>query len=296
VLHHRASEVDAMLDMYEIGDVRRLQFKEAWGVAVGPDGLRYVSVAEAFRAWVRFLYLVIDMENALTNDFSTLRRQATAGESPSEITPMKVQMIVDTHRRFMLNQFATLVGDGVRELWALTTGLCAPHDDVRWLGQELDALASSVDAQIVHGLAAYMDELVERLNDQERDDADALECLRMLGNRIYREDRRFLAEMKLALRDGLRVFEEFEDRAVADGGERLLASMRRVPPIVDRFYTRLANEARTISGEPLMSDWIARLRGEMSSEQTGSHPAHLLGHGAAIDAGALGSARTEQRE
>ena len=200
--HHRNPEVDAMLGMYEIGPIRRLQFREAWGVAVGPHGLRYIPVEEAFRAWVRFLYLVVDMENALTNDFSTLGRPTTDGEVPGELTPMKFQMIADTHQRFMLNQFATVIGEGLREVWVLTVGLCAPREDLRRFGRELDALADTADARLAHACADVMRELSERSLGLDAGDAEASERLRSLGALIEREDRRFLAEAKRVLRDG----------------------------------------------------------------------------------------------
>ncbi|HUG17262.1 MAG TPA: cytochrome b5 domain-containing protein, partial [Thermomicrobiales bacterium] len=298
VAHHRNTEVDAMLGMYEIGYIRRLRFKEAWGVAIGPHGLRYVSVADAFREWARFLYLIVDMENALTNDFSTLRRSATAGESPDEMTPMKVQMITDTHRRFVLNQLATVVGEGMRELWALATGLCAPHEHARQLGEALDVLAGSPDARAVYECAAIMDGLIERLLDRQHDNDDAddtLERLRLLGNLVYREDRRFLAEIKLALRDGLQVFEAFEDRTASDGGPRLLASIGRVPSVVAEFHARLATGMRAITGEPPASESSGALRGDEPDSPAGKHPAPLLGHGAAVAEDAPGASLAEHR-
>src|SRR5262249_23214329 len=96
VLHHLNTEVDAMLGMYEIGQIRRLEFKERWGVAIGPRGLFYVSVEDVFLDWVRFLYYVVEMENALANDLGVIRSTLTRGEDRMELTPLKIQIMAET--------------------------------------------------------------------------------------------------------------------------------------------------------------------------------------------------------
>jgi len=42
-LHDVNPEVDALLAMYEIGSLRRLDLGPAWRVAISPDGLRVVT-------------------------------------------------------------------------------------------------------------------------------------------------------------------------------------------------------------------------------------------------------------
>lgn len=43
VRHHINSEIDALLGMYEIGRMRRLDFGAQWGVGLGPQGLLFTS-------------------------------------------------------------------------------------------------------------------------------------------------------------------------------------------------------------------------------------------------------------
>ncbi len=81
VLHHTNPEVDSMLGMYEIGVVRRLDFGMEWGVVAGPDGLHFMSLADIYRAWIRFLYNVVEMENALYNDY-LLKEQTIIADDP----------------------------------------------------------------------------------------------------------------------------------------------------------------------------------------------------------------------
>jgi hypothetical protein len=48
-------------------------------------------------------------------------------------------------------------------------------------------------------------------------------------------DGTFLAELKLVVRDGIRVFEELEARAADEGGEQLLEALLAVPEVVRRY-------------------------------------------------------------
>jgi sulfite reductase (NADPH) flavoprotein alpha-component len=80
VLHHARPEVDSLLGLYEIGAIRRLQFGNAWAVGIGPNGLFYFTLEEAFTTWVRALYLVTEMENAIRSDFDFFERATTRDE------------------------------------------------------------------------------------------------------------------------------------------------------------------------------------------------------------------------
>src|SRR5262249_22460906 len=143
VLHHLNTEVDAMLGMYEIGHIRRLQFKERWGVAIGPRGLFYVSVEDVFLDWVRFLYYVVEMENALANDLGVIRSTLTRGEDRMELTPLKIQIMAETHRRFLHGYLDGSIGGDLQHLWTITSGLCAPGEDVRRMQRDVESVGGS---------------------------------------------------------------------------------------------------------------------------------------------------------
>src|SRR5919199_66164 len=138
VRHHVNPEVDAMLGMYEIGVVRRLDFGAEWGVAVGPHGLQVVTLAELYKVWVGFLYSVVELENALHNSLliqQRLRSQAPTGMPASGYLWLQV---VDIHRHFMDQYLPSLIGPDLEALWAITAGLCSPRVDRRELRARLD--------------------------------------------------------------------------------------------------------------------------------------------------------------
>ncbi|MBK8135600.1 MAG: cytochrome b5 domain-containing protein [Chloroflexi bacterium] len=69
VEHHINPEVDSMLGMFELGVVRTPDFGQEWGVAVSDKGLRFVTLRDTYLAWTDLLQMLVEIENAVQNDF-----------------------------------------------------------------------------------------------------------------------------------------------------------------------------------------------------------------------------------
>jgi sulfite reductase (NADPH) flavoprotein alpha-component len=248
VRHHINPEVDSMLGMYEIGVVRRLSFGREWGVVIGPDGLRFISLDDGYRAWIRFLYNIVEMQNALDNDYSLEGHSLTRDEKPSSYSPLKLQFLLEVHDRFMANYVEGSVGKQLENLWAVTSGLCKQDQDVDWLHKTVRKIRQTEEADTVRRisdeLAARIEGLVERGAD-ENDSAALL--VRDYCALLKHEDERFLDEMKSALRAGVMVFEQYERDTIKKGGERLLEIAQQIPRILETYHSRVLSQAlRTI--------------------------------------------------
>lgn len=251
--HDANPEVDALLGLYEIGTIRRLNFRAGWGVAVTPDGLRYVSVGNAFRVWVRLLYMVVEMENAFTNDVSFLHRITTRDEEASALTPYKVRMLADAHTRFIAAYLDGLVGEDLQVLWSITSGLWAPQEDVRRIRREVDVVTNTPQARLVRTLG-------DRLAASDHARA-ALAEPSSVGNvpgwvgalceAIVARDRGFLVGLKSALRRGVQAFEELEADVMPHGGRRLLDALEHVPSLLQTYYDGVGREAEALSSGTL---------------------------------------------
>ena len=250
VLHHLNSEVDAMLGMYEIGHIRRLRFAQGWSVAIGPRGLFYVALEDAFLSWVRYLYLIVEMENALGSDFGVSRKATTRGEEPATLTPLKVQIVAETHRRFLSAYLDDLIGGDLGHLWAISTGFGAPGEDVRRLDQTLAAHASTPNAALTRSCADVIDDLNERLVAATAPDAALSQCLGTLCSLVERHDRRFLARLKLTVREGVILFETHQDQTGNLAGRQLVEILERVPTIVREYFDEVADGMRAVGVEP----------------------------------------------
>ncbi|TKK89371.1 FHA domain-containing protein [Herbidospora galbida] len=231
ILHHAHAEIDAQLAMYQIGHLRRLEFGARWGVVLTEEGLRALPLEELFRTWVRFVYLLVGMENALTADYGFTTVAATAGEDPAELTPFKAQFVVEAHRRFLVSYLDGLLGDDLRTLWQHTAGFCDPHLDLRSYDADLSALADRPETTLVRTTVSAVREL-----DFPR--------VATLCRAYAHHDVRLLRDLKAAILTGLRAFETHEADVVERAGATLLAAVGEALGAVAAYYRRLADLTR----------------------------------------------------
>jgi cytochrome b involved in lipid metabolism len=249
VQHHVNPEVAALLTMHEIGAIRRLDFGARWAVVTGPAGLTYVSLDEVFRLWVRYLYLIVEMENALEIDQSVLVRSTTAGEDPNELTPYKVQLAAGIHERFVSLYLDGLTGGDLHELWAITTGLCNRDAHVLTMQQLIAEAKASPDATVARTAVDHLQRLGERWSHAAAGDTGmvvSVAQIEALSALLGVQDKWLLSRMKRTLRAGVQVFEEYTADTAERGGERLMATLEHVPRLVQQYYRALAHGVRAI--------------------------------------------------
>ena len=234
VLHNVNPEVDALLSMYEIGVVRRLDLSQGWGVALSPSGLKFISLQDVYRTWVRLLYQVVEMENALANDFSVRHEAITYNENLGEISPSayRWQHYLQSHLRFRRDYQAKIMGEPLQQLWLLTGSLCDKRAEAGWMKCQISAMQESAAAEKVSALEAQL--AIELHNPQTSTDMEAA-CIR-----LEQADRAFLQKVKCGLRTGLTVFEQYESGTLTYGREALLATMRELPKHLDEYYRNLS--------------------------------------------------------
>jgi cytochrome b involved in lipid metabolism/ferredoxin-NADP reductase len=239
VLHHRDPEINAMLAMYKLGTIRRLHFDGA-----GDDALH-----ELYRSWVRYLFLVVEMQNAFENDLVCLDAQTTAVESPDELTPLKLMLFSKTNDRFVELYYRGLSASPVWELWRASAALSDPPEDGSWMERELQRLGAS-NAHDLERVQAELRNLWEQ-GRGGRDDETFWSGARAAVTELSNCDRRFIAGMKAAVREGLEVFERHERDTVEHAGS-LLEALRKVPEVVENYHRELAGVSlpADASGEP----------------------------------------------
>jgi sulfite reductase (NADPH) flavoprotein alpha-component len=236
VLHHAHAEIDAQLAMYQLGHLRRLQFGARWGVVLTEEGLHALPLEELFRTWVRFVYLLVGMENALTADYGFTASVTTRGEDSREMTPYKAQYVIESHRRFLVSYLDGLVQDDLRTLWQLTVGFCDPHRDIRSFDTDLSSLSARPEVGLVrHSVSA-----VKRLLLEE----DDLPRVAALCRAYAQADVQLLRDVKTAVLEGIRAFETYEADVVEQAGATLLNAVGGALAAVSGYYQRLAEHSR----------------------------------------------------
>ncbi|MDR3576059.1 MAG: FHA domain-containing protein [Anaerolineaceae bacterium] len=244
VRHHLNPEVDSMLGMYEIGIVRRLTFGMEWGVVIGPDGLRFISLGDVYRVWIRFLYNVVEMQNALNNDYSLEGQSLTQDEKPDSYPPIKLQYLLEVHNRFMANYLESAIGKQLENLWAVTSGICRQDQDVDWLRKTVDKIRKTEEADTVERLSDELETRIKGLVERGADENNPVVALvRDYCALLKGEDQLFLAEMKSALRAGVMVFEQYERDTIKLGSGQLLETARQIPKILETYHSRVLSHA-----------------------------------------------------
>ena len=219
--HRDRPDVAAHLPRYELGALRQLALGREWGVSLVPSGLRTQDLDDAHATWVRVLYLVVEMQNAFANDLAARGRPTSRGSS-ALADAYGLQLAVETHGRFLGECVWGLTGEPLTELWTVTSGLCAPDQDVRLLPRLLDVVAGTAVARTTAGsterLLADLDAVVAG------PDPAAFPRLHAVCRGLHARDTRFVDDVKLALRGGVRVFEELRADTVRRGAARLVAA------------------------------------------------------------------------
>jgi sulfite reductase (NADPH) flavoprotein alpha-component len=243
--HHLSTEVHALLDLYKIGRIRRLDLKDVWGIALAPGpagrvlptatatqyGVIYLSLHDLYRQWVRYLFKIVDCENALANNFS-LRRSALCGQSPAtDLNRYKAGLLIDIHAMFESDYVATLTGDLLRYLWSATIGFCDNTDSVSRLGSLITGVEATPEAQHAHQLHADLVDEVAKVEGRRE--------WRAIDDRFERMEQAsaaLLAAFKHAIRKGVQVFEALESETTRKGGPNLIEALCSLPQALSRYY------------------------------------------------------------
>lgn len=248
VLHHVNSEVDALLGMYELGSMRRLFFGDTWGVGLNENGLYFVTLEEVFQQWVRYIYLVVGMENALINDFDFATLESTYQENPQEITPFKIQFLIEAHRRFLVSYLDGLIDEDLQNIWQVTVGLCDTHQDVLWLQDHMKAVTTSDAYKLVRLSTRMMKEQLYNLQN-ERDATrhqQSFEQLVSYCEVCAQADLKLMHDLKMTLRAGIIMFERHEADVVEYASENLMRILKSAPILVQGYYNQLAIELQVM--------------------------------------------------
>lgn len=247
VRHHINSEIDALLGMYEIGRMRRLDFGAQWGVGLGPQGLFYFTLEEAFITWVRYLYLITEMENAISNEFDFIESSITKAEEPGEFTPLKAHLMAESHKRFLQTFLDGVLGEDLDTLWSVTTGLCDDQMDIRWMKHSIRELAENLNSHVArsHILDAWVN--AWRTSIDETAGLVYKNAIRELSLLISKENQLVFTDLKLCVRQGVQVFEKYEARILEESGDELVQVLRRIPELVRAYYQKVSSFIKQLS-------------------------------------------------
>ncbi|HEX2911540.1 MAG TPA: cytochrome b5 domain-containing protein [Chloroflexia bacterium] len=237
VLHHVNSEVDALLGIYEIGVLRPLNFGQEWLVGVNEQGLFHFTLEEAFTRWVKLLYLITEMQNSINVDYSFLDKKLTVVDRPEEITPFKLQYLIEVHQRVFTNYLNSLLEEDLPEIWQYGLGFYLNQIRIDYLPQIFKNIRQHSIFEVASQVSSYMQHLLQ---------TGQLNLLIEFSDKVVVEDRRLFSELKGALRVGVKVFETHQRESARQGQAGLYDSLMRIPNIVHQYYNRLTEHLEQV--------------------------------------------------
>jgi len=172
---------------------------------------------DIYDAWVKTLFLSVELDNALRADIATRHSRTTAARPPGALTPHVVQLAIDAHERFGHNVIDDLLG--------------TPLDALRRIGADPTDTASPVVPASAPQLFAALDDAVAR------DQADTLRHLDRACQALLAADGDLLRAVISTLRAGVQVLERTPRRDVRPAA--LLAILDQIVPSLRVYANRV---------------------------------------------------------
>lgn len=248
--HHLNSEVHALLDLYKIGRIRRLDFKDQWSIALVPahlrqgietaaiqnKGIMYLPLEEAFRSWVRYLFHLVEIENAMANNYSLQQAPLLAIEPPVAMNRLRAGLILESHQILTTTFLPMLLGDSLQRLWCLTLGLGAEDEPLNGLALALNA-SQQGDGQRTDKVALWAAQIAA-----SNGATSALEWEEHAQQltALAQADRAFLANFKALIRQGVMIFEAHESETPAHS-QSLIVLLKQVPELLRSYGQQLVS-------------------------------------------------------
>ncbi len=240
--HHQNLQVQAMLAAYKIGALHPL-----------PHLQKMPDIQALYARWVAYLYLIVEIENALYNEFSFQNEAATSGETDSNlsISPAKLMLHLKTHKRFFLELLPQIIGETLIKLWQSTSTPGTDNnqpDLAALLINNRHVIASEkVAANLHEQLLEQLDRYVRTGPDNNLPTLQNLHCRCIL---LECEDHALLSQLKLIIR---RILQRFEKLSATENTCLLLTSADcyHIHEALQFYYKQLA-VIETIQGGPLI--------------------------------------------
>ncbi|MEI2581667.1 hypothetical protein [Scytonema sp. PRP1] len=200
------------------------------------------SLYDFYRHWIRFTYQIVEVENSLNNNFSLRLMSVTRRDRPEMMTKLKAQLLLNSHDTFYKNSLQGILGQKLELLWNITLGFCAADVSITQLPKSIAHVRSSAIASKAEALIAEVNTFLQSLPPTFEDNPEEWARFDHQLQQIEQCDLTLIAHLKLALREGLLAFEQHEDRVVERGGTQLVEALKKIPNIIEHYYTALNNE------------------------------------------------------
>jgi cytochrome b involved in lipid metabolism len=233
--HARATEVDAMREMYAIGKLRSLDFRGESRLVQRGEVTHRMSISTLHRAWVAFVYLVVEMQNALQNDLGLKSRVTARAEPVLPRSPYKIERMIETQERFSKSYTGGIAGAPALELWELTEGMCRGRASDFMRDALIHGHASAAQKYTAALPGELHAELRRVLTSEGSERSELEERLRAACDLLETAALDLLTQLKALFRDALLSFERHESRVLESAGDQLLRILGGLPDAIAAY-------------------------------------------------------------
>lgn len=238
--HQGRTEIAAMQEIYLLGPVRRLEFGHGEATAEGPSGPVLVSPGAVYRAWVKALMLTVEMQNALTMDQALQQSTVIERDGPELGSSYKLSRSLESHQRFLRSHLDLLMDETLPRLWSITQPLFAAEEQPGWASRRLGEIRDSTECRWSEALGAELFAPKNRKRSHDR---------RLQAASLFElEDRRFLADLKAVLIDGVSLFEQGHIKGSINEEKALIQTLRSSIDVVAGYFSHLVEELHKKGG------------------------------------------------
>ena len=247
-VHKGRTEIASIRDVFEIGVVRSLRLDGPKAtVKHGRGGSQLTALATFYRVWMQATYLIVEMENAFTNDLTLQEAPVIGNEPAGQPSAYRLQKAIESLERFFHSYVENLMKDTLVVLHRFVEGFCPPDSPTAGLDFEKlsDHYTNRPEYQTV----------IRTFPSIYRDirDGDSLELHQQLFEICALRCQSLIAQLKQELVAGLKLFEQHEAKTCTACGQQLRGIFFRLPSHINLW---LQSTAGDMSQNPFAADSV----------------------------------------
>ncbi len=232
VSHHLDSSINAVLSVYKIGAVKKLNFSNNWGVTLSnTNEWQYITLKELYESWVNYLYLVVEMQNTFSFE-EAYYSKIFKDEITKKTYVFALQSIIKLIEDILIGFLGGLISEKFTILWKNTVTLCAQNESILEIDSLIQALKKSPDyLAILHCFHELLS--ANQYKDKQN--------LKEFFSQIMTLSGGFLEKMKTNSIKGIKLFERHEDKFIESSSKEIIQILKTALKII-KTYTQKLNE------------------------------------------------------
>ena len=241
--HHADQEIQAMLTDYRIGLVKQFSHQQVSSL-----------IDNCYRNWIKYLFLIVEIQNALDNDFSVQREIATQDEVKNgiSISPVKLMMYIKTHQRFVLEFLPQIFGQTWEYIWQTTGEMY--QEDLTELGQVIPQLE---ETEIMPNVLDLYSNFITQLKIAVANDIITTDSvminLHKFCTHLEQLDSDLIEQVKLIVCKIVRLWEEYGyDVMSLEAKTKIKQIALQFPQIMWYYYQQIASEKMRLLNQQIL--------------------------------------------